>query len=189
MRGWALYFIGHARYARNALDSAAESFSVAIQLNYLAHRHAIYQSRVGLTLVHHAQGNYEAAAADLDELTRLYPEFASDLSSLRAQLAWQQGELEPALRWAANFKIDLPPDPLGWMPVPHLALAWMRIAEGTPASLQAADATLAELLQLAHAQHNAFHIISARATQAWSLSVQGRAVEALHLLEEAVRLA
>jgi LuxR family maltose regulon positive regulatory protein len=189
MRGWALYFIGHAQYARNDLARAAESFAQVIQLNYLAHRHAVYQSWVGLALVHHAQGDYAKAAADLDELTRLHPEFAADLASLRAQLAWQQGDLEPALRWAANFKEDLPPTPLGWLPVPHLALAWIQLAEATPESLKSADAVLAELLQLAQTQHNDFHLISVWATQAWSLSLQSQPADALRLLEHAVKQA
>jgi LuxR family maltose regulon positive regulatory protein len=189
MRGWALYFSGHARYAQNELSSASEQFTQAIQLNYVAHRQTIYLSRVGLTLVHHAQQRYAEAAADLEELTQLYPEVASDLASLRAQLAWQQGELEPALRWAANFKFELPPDPLGWLPVPHLAFIWIQIAAGTAERLQVADTRLAELRQHAQAQHNVFHTISAQATQAWSLSVQGRKAEALSLLEEAVKLA
>jgi LuxR family transcriptional regulator, maltose regulon positive regulatory protein len=189
MRGWALYFSGHARYAQNELSSASEQFTQAIQLNYVAHRQTIYLSRVGLTLVHHAQQRYAEAAADLEELTQLYPEVASDLASLRAQLNWQQGELEPALRWAASFNFELPPDPLGWLPVPHLAFIWIQIAAGAADRLQVADTRLAELRQHAQAQHNVFHTISAQATQAWSLSVQGRKAEALSLLEEAVKLA
>jgi LuxR family maltose regulon positive regulatory protein len=189
MRGWALYFSGHARYARNELDAAAENFAQALHLNYVAHRQALYLSRVGLTLVHHAQQHYAEAAADLAELTRLYPEVAGDLASLRAQLNWQQGELEPALRWAASFNFELPPDPLGWLPVPHLAFIWIQIAAGTADRVPVADTCLAELRQHAQAQHNVFHTISAQATQAWSLSVQGRMAEALRLLEEAVKLA
>jgi LuxR family transcriptional regulator, maltose regulon positive regulatory protein len=189
MRGWGLYFIGQAQYARNELAAAVGNFTQAIQLNYMAHRQAIYLSRVGLTLVHHAQQRYAEAAADLTELTQLYPEVASDLSSLRAQLDWQQGDLEPALRWAANFKFELPPDPLGWLPVPHLAFIWIQIAAATADRLPMANACLAELLQHARAQHNVFHTISAQATQAWSLSVQGHTAEALRLLEEVVKAA
>jgi LuxR family transcriptional regulator, maltose regulon positive regulatory protein len=189
MRGWALYFIGHAQYARNELSSAGEQFTQAIQLNYVAHRQAIYLSRVGLTLVHHAQQKYAEAAADLEELTRLYPEVASDLASLRAQLAWQQGELEPALRWAAGFSVEMPPDPMGWLPVPLMALVWIYLADGTPARLKIADTVLAALWQQAQLQHNTFQLISITATQAWSLAIQDHVDEALHLLEEAVKLA
>jgi LuxR family maltose regulon positive regulatory protein len=186
MRSWALYFSGHARYAQNELDDAAGNFTQAIQLNYVAHRQAIYLSRVGLALVHHAQQKYAEAAADLADLTRLYPEVASDLASLRAQLNWQQGDLEPAQRWAANFTFELPPDPLGWLPVPHLAFIWIQIAAN---QMPMADACLAELRQHAQAQHNGFHTISAQATQAWCLAAQGRTAEALAVLEEAVKSA
>ncbi len=189
MLGWALYFSGHAQYARNELDAAAEHFTQAIQLNYVAHRQAIYLSRVGLALVHHAQQQHAAAAADLAELMRLYPEAASDLASLQAQLRWQQGELEPALRWAATFTFELPPDPLGWLPVPHLAFIWIQIAAATADRLQVADAGLAKLRQHAQFQHNVFHTISAQATQAWSLAAHGQAAQALSVLEEAVKLA
>ena len=85
MRGWALYFIAQAQYAGNELAEAAVNFELVIQLNYLAHRHAVYQSRVGRALVHHAQGRYAEAADNMAELLRLYPEFTEDLASLRAQ--------------------------------------------------------------------------------------------------------
>ena len=79
--------------------------------------------------------------------------------------------------------------PLGWLPVPHLALAWIQLVEGTAQSLKSADAVLAELLQLAQAQHNDFHLMSVRATQAWSLALQGHSAEALSLLEKTVKRA
>jgi LuxR family maltose regulon positive regulatory protein len=188
-RSWAYVFVGYADYEANELVAAAENFTAGTQLAYVGHQRAMHECLAGLILTRIAQGAFDEAAAHLAQLIEFEPDFDAELQSLQARLALRKGDLESALRWSSSFTAGVSNSPMIWLDMPHLTRVKILLAEGTPASLEAALADLEALQRVAESQHNTWYLIDILAHTACVLYAQGRRPEALASLERAVTLA
>ena len=123
---------------------------------------------------------------DLDRLGQ----DGEDARSLRAQLAYLQGDTESAFRWADGYAV--PPvaaRSLLWLQNPHLAKAQILLARGTDADVRTALDILDVLLEIAERTFSVRSQIEVLVLRALALDRQGKAADGLAALQKAVELA
>ena len=112
-----------------------------------------------------------------------------DARSLRAQLAYWEGDTEKALRWADAYTTPVPDRLLTWLQDPHLAKAQLLLARGTVDDVQAALDILAALLEIAQRTFSVRSQIEILALRALAHALQGKAAASAAALQQAVELA
>jgi LuxR family maltose regulon positive regulatory protein len=107
--------------------------------------------------------------------------------SFASRLDLLSGRAPDAEYWAASltdaFSVML------LIEIPHLTLATVLIAQGTPGALQEADELLERIRQFVEGTHNVWRQIEVLALQALLRDAQSKRENALSLLERAVLLA
>jgi LuxR family maltose regulon positive regulatory protein len=111
-QGFAHYFLGVVHYCRNELDAATQHFEWLVDKRYAVHAQAARNGIIGLARVHASRTEISAAWQTMALLSQLDLERlgqeSDDALSLRAQLAYLQGDTEAAFRWADAYTILAP---------------------------------------------------------------------------------
>jgi LuxR family transcriptional regulator, maltose regulon positive regulatory protein len=193
IQGWLHYLLGMAHYCWNELDDARQHFTELVDKRYAVHAQSARNGMIGLVRVHLARGEISAATPIMELLSQLDVERmgqeADDARSLRAQLAYRQGDTEAAFRWADADATPAPDRLLTWLQDPHLAKAQILLARGTDADVQAALDILDALHEIAQRSFSVRFQIEILALRALALEMHGKAGDALAVLQQAVELA
>ena len=98
-----------------------------VDKRYVVHTQAARNGMIGLVRVHLAGAEISAAWQMMELLSQLdldrMGQEGDDARSLRAQLAYLQGDAETAFRWADAYTTPVPDRLLTWLQDPHLAKA------------------------------------------------------------------
>ena len=192
-QGFAHYFLGVVHYCWNELDAARPHFEWLVDKRYAVHAQAARNGMIGLVRVHLARAEISAAWPIMELLSQLDLERlgqeGDDARSLRAQLAYRQGDTEAAFRWADAYTAPAPDRLLNWLQDPHLAKAQILLARGTDADVQSALDILDALHEIAQRTFSVRFQIEILALRALALETQGKAGDALAALQQAVDLA
>ena len=155
---------------------------------------AAVDAMAGLIYAQQALGRVDEARSTLGLLRdfadqRADPEYTGIARSCEVRLSLMQSREEAASGWLQH-SADPPTEVMiFWLEVPGVTRCRALIAEGSAESLSEAEKQLTELAELCEAHHNTCQLIPVLALKALALDKQGRATEALRVLEEAVRLA
>jgi LuxR family maltose regulon positive regulatory protein len=187
--GWVHYTLGFVHYQRNDLDQAKHHFEQLVEMRYLANAGAATQAHYGLALTHQALGQPDQARESL-QVALAWASEAGDAGTLieAESLGWRlallQGRVPDTSRWAS-----MPGDSVPLMfllHIPHLTLANVLLAQGTPEALPKAKDLLALLRQSAEATHNTWRVMEITAMQAVLKQAEGQREKALAMLEPVV---
>ena len=193
LQGWGHYFLGVVHYYWNELDAASQHFAELMDKRYAVHALAARNGMIGRARVHAARGDHAAAWQVMGLLSRLdlerFGQEGDDARSLQAQLAYWQGDMEKACRWADAYVAPVPNRLLNFVQDPHLARAHILLARGTAADVQAALDILAALHAIAKRACSVRLEIEILALRAVALAAQGQAGAALAALQQALDLA
>jgi LuxR family transcriptional regulator, maltose regulon positive regulatory protein len=192
-QGFAHYFLGVVHTCWNELDAARLHFEWLVAKRYAVHAQTARNGLIGLVRVHLVQAEISAAWPIMELLGQLDVERlgqeGDDARSLRAQLAYLQGDTEAAFRWADVYAAPAPDRLLNWLQDPHLAKAHILLARGTDADVRAALDILDALHEIAQRSFSVRFRIEILALRAVALETQGKAGDALVALQQAVGLA
>jgi LuxR family transcriptional regulator, maltose regulon positive regulatory protein len=188
----AAAFGGMAEYQRDHLVEAARYFTLVIDNRYTAHITGYREAVAGMAIIHQIKGGISEAWDLAESISRfdLEQSGTEDLrtSSLRAHLMLMQGDLEKAGSWADTLT-DAPPDmALLWLEEPQVTRAHILVTRGRDTDLQSALQILESLEDIANRTHNTRHKIEVLALRALALEAQGKSIEALAALKQAVDL-
>jgi LuxR family maltose regulon positive regulatory protein len=191
--GFAHYFLGVVHYCWNDLDAAGQHFEELVDKRFSAHTQAARNGMIGLTRVHVARAEISSAWPVMEllsqyDLDRLGQE-GEDARSLRAQLAYLQGDAETAYRWADAYAAPVVGRSLLWLQDPHMAKAHILLARGTDADVRSALDMLDVLYENAQRTFGIRRQIEILAPRALALEMQGKDADALAALRQAVELA
>ena len=193
IQGFAHYFLGVLFYCWNEMDAAAQHFEELVAKRHAVHAQAARNGMIGLVRVHVARAEISAAWPIMQLLSQLDLERlgqeGDDVRSLRAQLAYRQGDTETAFRWADAYTDPVPDRLLTWLQDPHLAKAHILLARGTDADVQSALDVTDALNEIAQRSFSVRFQIEILALRAVALEMQGKADDAVAALWQAVELA
>jgi LuxR family maltose regulon positive regulatory protein len=187
--GWALYSLGLVHYLRNELDKAKHDFERVVETRYRVHAGAAAQSYYGLSMTCQAMGK-PAQAREVGQSALAWALEIGDAGllleaeSLASHLALLRGEVPSAIRWAGLVGDAVPL--MLMLRIPHLTLANVLLAQGTPGTLQKASNLLMLLHQSAQATHNTWRLMEIEAMQAVLSDAVGERQTALARLESVV---
>ncbi|MGB5673580.1 MAG: LuxR C-terminal-related transcriptional regulator, partial [Gemmatimonadota bacterium] len=191
---WADYLQGLIHLHRCELAEAAEYLKRSVAKRFIHFKRAAVDSIAALMLVYRVTGRSDQA----ETTRRLLGDFTESLGdpslsilagACEARLSLLDGRLEPAIQWMKSKMLPGAEAPIWWLEVPGVTRCRALIAEESTESLCEAEQKLTELAELCEAHHNTCQLIPVLALKALALDKQGRAAEALRVLEEAVRLA
>jgi LuxR family maltose regulon positive regulatory protein len=192
LRGFAHYFLGVIFYCWNELDAARLHFEELVDKRYSVHAQAARNGMIGLARVHLATAEIPEAWQMMELLAQLdldrVGQEGDDGRSLRAQLEYVRGDTEKAFRWADAYTAPAPDRLLTWLQDPHLAKAQIHLARGTDADVQSALDITDTLVEIAQRSVSIRFQIEILALRAVALETQGKAVDALAALRQAVEL-
>ncbi len=192
-QGFAHYFLGVVHYCWNELDAARPHFEWLVDKRYVVHAQAARNGMIGLARVHLARAEISAAWPIMELLSQLDLERlgqeGDDARSLLARLAYFQGDWERAFRWADAHATSAPDRLVNWLQDPHLAKAQILLARGTDADVASALDILDALNEIAQRSYSTRFQVEILALRALALEAQGKAVDALAALQQAVELA
>jgi LuxR family maltose regulon positive regulatory protein len=191
--GHGHYFLGVVHYHWNELDAAGQHFEELVVKRFLVHTQAARNGMIGLVHVHLARAELAAAWSAMEllsqfDLDRLGQD-GDDARSLRAHLAYVQGDSAAAFRWADAYEAPVVGRSLLWLQDPHLARARLLLARGAQADVAAALDILAAQLDFAQHTFNIRIQVEVLAVQALALDMHGKAAAASATLRQAVDLA
>jgi LuxR family maltose regulon positive regulatory protein len=190
--GWALECRGHIYYQWNELEEAHQCFLPVLKIRYQISAEIVLQNLAGLALTYQAMGKPNEARETSESAITWARETGGAQMLIRAyslasRLALLQGQVPDTKHWAVPLGDTLPLMLL--YEIPHLTLARVLIARGTPSALIEATDLLARLGQSAEATHNTWRMIEIMTLQALVHDAQGEQETALTLLGKAVELA
>jgi LuxR family transcriptional regulator, maltose regulon positive regulatory protein len=192
-QGFAHYFLGVVYYCWNELDAARLHFEWLVDKRYAVHAQAARNGLIGLARVHLAGAEIPEASEMMALLSQLDLERlgqeGDDARSLRAQLAYLQGDTEAAFRWADAYATPAPDRLLNWLQDPHTAKAQILLARGTDADVQTALDILDALNEIAQRTFSVRFRIEILALRALALKMQEKAADSVAALQQAVELA
>jgi LuxR family maltose regulon positive regulatory protein len=189
---FARYFLGVGHYERDALDPAREVLTPAVERRAQPNLSNFVHSSVALALVHLAGGEAVRAAEIATQLAARglelqNPELLRLAEAFEAELAWRQGRLGEASRWAAEYRPEIRKPRFRFF-MPELTLAKVLLAEDSEDSRRRAADLLHQLgLSLAVIHHRRFLIevlalqallADQQSDEAVALASLGRAIEA-----------
>lgn len=187
---WQSYLNGWHQFHACRLTEAVESFSTAVEMQYIGYATVIIDAYAGLALSQQLLGRWEKA----NELVGKMLDFAGTMDdahclamaqSSQARIKLLQGDLSAALLWAQSLVME--PD-LGslffWLENPWINKSRILLAEGSENNLEKAAQLLYELQEISEngkfiCQQRDINIL-----QALVLVKQGKSAEALELLKE-----
>jgi LuxR family transcriptional regulator, maltose regulon positive regulatory protein len=186
--GHGNYFLGVVHYYRNELDAAGHHFEQLVAKRLSVHTQAARNGMIGLARVHVARAEMTAAWSVMDLLSQFdldrVGQDGEDARSLRAQLAYAQGDTESAFRWADGYTVPPAGRSLLWLQNPHLAKAQILLARGTDADVRAALDILNVLLEGAERTFSVRSQIDVLVLRALALDRQGRLAPQGRLAEQ-----
>jgi LuxR family maltose regulon positive regulatory protein len=193
LQGWAHYFLGVVHYCWNELETAAQHFTELVDKRYAVPALAARNGIIGLVRVQLARGENAAVWLTMGLLSQLdqdrLGQEGDDARSLRAELAYWQGDPEKAFRWADAYTVPVPDRLANFLQDPHLAKAHLLLARGTTVDVQAALELLDTLYSIAQRAYSIRLYIEILALRALALEKQGTANAAGAALQQAVDLA
>ncbi|MGD8700652.1 MAG: LuxR C-terminal-related transcriptional regulator, partial [Gemmatimonadales bacterium] len=194
LKAWSDCLQGLTDLYRYELDAAVEHLESAADRRFQFDTRAALDSLAALMLAYQAGGQPNKAQVTLQQLQHFAvsldnPELSTLADSCAARLAISQGQKEHAIhRLEANTSMS--PEPmLFWLEIPAVTCCRALIAEGSAASLEEAEARLREYVELNEAHHNTYRLIEILCLLAIACQSQGKADEALVVLERALALA
>jgi LuxR family maltose regulon positive regulatory protein len=188
------YYLGVVHYQRNALAEAEACFTTVVAQRYQSFVHCAVQSMFALSLTHQALGRADAAR----EMADMAAQYALEMrcttllpaaKAFQAQLALQQGRITDAVHMLAGRDLPVLLTPSIYLYLPFTTLPQVKLAEGTPQSLESAQMMLVRLQAYAEQQRNAPILMDVLTLQALLAEQQGDARNALSLLKRALVLA
>jgi LuxR family maltose regulon positive regulatory protein len=187
--GWVHYSLGFVHYQRNDLAQAKRHFQQLVEMRYLANAGAAAQAHYGLALTYQALGQPDQARETQQAVLAWAAETGDagmlvEAESLGSWLTLLQGQAPDASRWTSMLGDSVLL--MFLLHIPHLTLANVLLARGTPEALLEAKDLLAWLRQSAKATHNAWRVMEITAMQAVLKEAEGQREEALTLLEPVV---
>jgi LuxR family maltose regulon positive regulatory protein len=190
--GWLHYSFGFVHYQRNELDKARQHFEQLIEMRYLANSGAVAQAHYGLALTYQALGNPAQAQETIQSIMPWametgYTDMQIEVESLYSRLSLQQGQIPDPSQWVV--KLGVPGILMFLLHNPHLTLANVLLAQGTPETLQEAEDLLAQLQQLSEATHTTWRMMEITAMQALFKAAVGNQESALKLLTKVLQWA
>jgi LuxR family transcriptional regulator, maltose regulon positive regulatory protein len=193
-QNFAHWFLGVVYYEWNNLDAAIYHFSAVIANRHQAHLWVVRDALCGLALTYQAQGLDTRAQETAHTLIELVQEQHNMGELLTAyafcgRLALLQDDEEQAAHWLELAGEQEIRGPMLFLEDPPVTRAWMFLAQGDEVSVTHGQALLDKLLQHVESIHSTRKTIQVLALQAWAYDQQGRAREALDVLEYALTLA
>ena len=191
MRGRGLRLVHLHRYE---LEAAVEFLRRSVAQRFIHFKRAAVDSITALMFAYQALGRLDEA----QETQQLLREYAASLDdpllwalvgSSEARLALMQGQPEPAVRWLESSASPDDEAMLWWLDVPSVTFCRALITAGSPACLDEAKERLRALTEVTKGHHNTLHLIEVLDLRAVAHEKQGKAEEALTILERAVTLA
>jgi LuxR family maltose regulon positive regulatory protein len=191
---WVTYLQGLIHLHRNELEAAVEFLRRSVAQRFIHFKRAGVDSITALMFAYQALGR-EDEAQETQQLLREYlaplddPLLRTLVASSEARLALMQGRSEPAVRW---IEASASPDNetmLWWLDIPSVTYCRALITVGSPTRLDEAEERLRALTEMAEGHHNTVHLIEILSLRAVAHEKQGRAQEALTVLERALMLA
>ena len=193
---WGEYLLAACHFLHNDLEAALPYFATSLEHRYSIHSGAAVDAMIGQALSQQAL-NMPATAS---ETVALLLEFTHDIhdprfrilaESCQARLALAQNDLESAVQWLQSFDDTYfgPSTFVFWLEIPSITRARILNSIGSDDSLQQAGELLKPLLQAMEETHNIFQMIEIMPLMAVVYEKQGRADQALDLLDAAVNLA
>ncbi len=191
--GFAHYLLGVVHLYRNDQDAAGQHFETLVVRRFAVHTQAARNGMIGLARLHAARAEIAAAWPIMEMLSQFdldrLGQDSDDARSLRALLAYWQGDGETALRWADSFIAPTVGRSLLWLQDPHLSKARILLTRGADGDVQAALDILDVLDKFAQRTFSVRIQIEVLALQTLALEMQGRAAAASAALRQAVELA
>ena len=191
---WGGYLQGLIHLHRHELNEAVRPLKRAVSQRFVLEARAAADCMAGLVYVQQALGHLDEARSTLGLLHDLAyrhadPEYVGIAKSCEVRLSIMQNGVETASGWLQKG-IDPPNEVMVfWLEVPSVTWCRALIAEGSAGSLGEAEEKLTRLADQCEAHHNTYQLIPILALKSLALDQQGRAAEALRVLEEAVALA
>ncbi|HSR34376.1 MAG TPA: LuxR C-terminal-related transcriptional regulator [Anaerolineae bacterium] len=184
--------LGYIHYQWNDLEAAERCFSKVLDLRYQSLPGPQAHSSFGLAQTYRALGRHDEAARLAEEAIEWArgtgnPAMLLEAYSFASRLALLEGQSPDTDYWAASLSNTFPVMLL--IEIPHLTLATILIARGTPDALQEAAELLARLRQFVEETHNTWRLIEVLSLQALLHSAQGDESAAFTALEQAITLA
>ena len=191
---WAAHMQGLIHLHRCEWEAAVEHLGRSVEQRFIHFHRAAVDSITGLMLAYQALEREDDVKATMQVLRDYVASFNDPTlwglqSSAEARLAIMQGRPEPTRRWLETSVLPTDGAMLWWLDVPSVTRCRALIAEGSPTSLGKAEKHLHECAEINETHHNTYQLIGVRALQAMVCAEQGKAEEALILLDRALTLA
>ena len=190
-----LHFLaGSAFYERNEFQLAEQHFEAVLDLKHGLQLNAFVFSLIGQALIYQAQNMSEDAWKKSETAVNFclemeHPSLLFVARAFQAELAARQGRLILATSWAAKTDVGSLSNLMPYLYQPQLTPARIWLADGSPASLQKAEAELTRLHDIVTSTHNIPCQIKVLAMQALLYKRQKNAQLAEEALIEALYLA
>lgn len=189
---WCDYLEGIFHLRRGELDQAIELLQQATKRKYFQDTRAAVDALAALVIAHELRGQPK----DADTTRQALDEFVDYLGPLYLPLAAACATRLAVLREKSDVidrQLASPPPPpevmLFWIEIPYVTRCRAWIAEGSEASLQAAQNQLQDDAAANHAQHNVCHFIEILVLQSVIYQKQGEPSQSLKCLTQALELA
>jgi LuxR family maltose regulon positive regulatory protein len=191
---WSSYFLGLIHFCRNELDMAIDYLSQAIELGHIIILRAYVDCLGGLAVAYQAQEKTDKTTASMKRLENQIkfeanPELLNIAHSLAARLSLMKGKVPITSGLSSINELSNAYPMFFWLELPVITQCRVFLATGSDTDLQEAGKILDACLRLNQAQHNTFQRIFLLPLLALVYEKQGRAEDALTVLEEAVNLA
>jgi LuxR family maltose regulon positive regulatory protein len=190
----ARYYLGVVHYHRNELADAEACFTTVVAQRYQSFVHCAVQCMFALSLTHQALSRPDAAREMADAAAQYALEMRCTTllpatKIFQAQLALQQDRITDAVHLLADRDLPVMLAPTVYLYTPFTTFPKVRLAEGTPQSLESAQAMLARLQAYAEEQRNGPILVDVLAMQALLADQKDDQRTGLALLERALVLA
>lgn len=187
------YLAGSAFYERNDLEMAEQHFCTVLDLKHGFQLQAFVLSAIGQALIYQAQNKRDKAL----QMAETAVDFCLDIEHppllffarvFQTELATRQGQLANVTLWAERTDVTALSKLMPYLYQPQMTPAKIYLAQGTPASLQQAEAELIRLHDIVTSTHNIPRQVEILALQALLYKRQKKAQLAEESLIRAVQL-
>ncbi len=187
------YFVGIAQYQQNELAETEASLLPVVADPIVSNTEHFAQSAFVLACVYEARGLAEKARETVELVGDLMLKVRNTdqlelAQAFEAELAFRQGRLAEAMRWAEQFEPG-PFVPMYRFYAPQMTLAKVLIAHGGENSYERATSLLTRLEAYLERIHNTRFLIEVLALRALLCDARGEEAAALETLNKAVSLA